>query len=212
MNEHFKTPETIRACARSSTLKVSSPLLAAQARNETGIGIIIVPTKLLGEQTAQIASRCGLRALAINEDTVRSAYYENWALFNELADGKDVRVGVMSPQMLQSERMVKLLGNSKFKKSTRWILIDEAHLADEQSGTWRVSYKLLQTLNARLLPSTVWCAVTGTATPKRAVKIVSSLGLQSGSYVNARYSVDRHNVKYILLFFKNAVSGYEFLD
>ncbi len=37
------------------TTVLLAPLLAAQARKESGIAIIVVPTKLLGEQTVSIS-------------------------------------------------------------------------------------------------------------------------------------------------------------
>ena len=51
---------------------------------------------------------CGLRALAINEDTLRSAHYEQRDLFRELLAGNDVRVILtrmdMSEGLLQQLR------------------------------------------------------------------------------------------------------------
>ncbi|KAJ7843532.1 hypothetical protein B0H14DRAFT_3456092 [Mycena olivaceomarginata] len=51
-----------------------APLIAAQARGERGIAFMIVPTKVLAEQQAEVGRKYGLRAVAINEDSVREAY------------------------------------------------------------------------------------------------------------------------------------------
>jgi hypothetical protein len=72
-------------------------------------------------------SRNNLRALAIHEDTVRAAL-KGRDLFCELADGDDIPVGVLSPQ----RRDVKEL--------MRWMLIDEAHLVDEDSEPFQNYY------------------------------------------------------------------------
>lgn len=121
-------------------------------------------------------------------------------------------MGVMSPQMLQGKRMARHLGNLKFKKLVRWFLIDEAHLTDEQSGPFQLPYQSIGNMRARLSSSTIWAAVTGTATPDRALVIAASLGFQPHHYINARYSVDRSNIKYIPRFLEHSVSGYDFLD
>ncbi|KAI0695253.1 hypothetical protein BC835DRAFT_1415004 [Cytidiella melzeri] len=71
-----------------------APLLAAQARGEDGLALIVVPTKLLSEQLAGVALMRGLHTLAINKDTVCDT-----DLFKDLAANGGICVGVMSPQM-----------------------------------------------------------------------------------------------------------------
>ncbi|KAF8960219.1 hypothetical protein BDZ97DRAFT_1834577 [Flammula alnicola] len=57
-----------------------------------------------------------------------------------------------------------------------------------------------------LLPSkVVWAAVTGTATPIRALAMAKALGFAHGNYINACYSIDRPNLKY-------AHTGHDILD
>ncbi|KZT03556.1 uncharacterized protein LAESUDRAFT_761893 [Laetiporus sulphureus 93-53] len=104
-----------------------APLLAAQALGERGIATYIVPTKLLSIQKSESARRVGLRAIALNKDTIRDAYYDKRDLFDELQDGEDIRIDFMSPQMLAGECMIKLLRISGFKDLIRWFMIDEAH-------------------------------------------------------------------------------------
>ncbi|KZT06052.1 uncharacterized protein LAESUDRAFT_632291, partial [Laetiporus sulphureus 93-53] len=97
-----------------------APLLAAQAFGERGVALYIVPTKLLSIQQSESARRVGLRAIALNEDTVRDAYYDKRDLYDELQNGEDVRIAFLSPQMLAGERMMKLLRISGFKDLIRW--------------------------------------------------------------------------------------------
>jgi hypothetical protein len=58
----------------------------------------------------------------------------------------------------------------------------------------------------------VWAAVTGTATISAALRIAAGLGFRSGQYVNARYTIDRPNVKIIPRFLEYPTSGFEFMD
>ncbi|KAH9943979.1 P-loop containing nucleoside triphosphate hydrolase protein [Amylocystis lapponica] len=195
------------------TTLLHAPLLAAQACGEKGIAIIVVPTKLLAIQQAAVACSRGLRALAIDQDTVREAYHtKRRDLFAELATGDDIRIGIMSPQMLQSEEMQKMLGLPKVKALIRWFFIDEVHLLCELSGDWHTAYQAVKYMRVHLLPSTIWAAIAGTATPDHARAIALDLGFRPGLYVDARYSVDRTNLKFIPRFLEHSVSGYHFLD
>ncbi|KAJ7208126.1 hypothetical protein C8J57DRAFT_1610341 [Mycena rebaudengoi] len=123
------------ATGKGKTIILHAPLIAAQARKERGIAFLIVPTKVLAEQQAEVAQKNGLRALAINEDSVREAGLQKRDLFAEFAGGDSISVVVMSPQMLRSPRVNKLLSNQTFKFAVRWMLIDEAHVIDESEGT-----------------------------------------------------------------------------
>lgn len=161
---------------------------------------------------AQVASSHGLRALAIHEDTVREAHLRGQDLVQDLFEGDDVRLGVMSPQMLRSSRILKFIKEPKLKSLVRWMLIDEVHLCDQKDETFVVAYKAIAPMRSLLLSTTIWAAVTGTATPDRALSMARTLGFQPGHYVNARYSVDRPTIKYIPRFFQHAASGNDFLD
>ncbi|KAF7341572.1 Nucleoside triphosphate hydrolase protein [Mycena sanguinolenta] len=190
-----------------------APLIAAQARGERGLAFMIVPTKVLAVQQAEVGRKYGLRALAINEDTVReAATREGRDLFAEFAGGDGISVAVMSPQMLQGRRIGQLLNDAKTKSLVRWMLVDEAHVLDDESGTFREPYRGLLNMRARLPSGTVWAAVTGTATVSASLHIATGLGFRSGMYVNARYTVDRPNVKIIPRFLQYPTSGFQFMD
>ncbi|KAJ6609791.1 hypothetical protein B0H10DRAFT_2225591 [Mycena sp. CBHHK59/15] len=183
------------------------------ARGERGIAFMIVPTKVLAEQQAEVGRKYGLRAIAINEDSVReAATREKRDLSEELAGGDGISVGIMSPQMLQGPRMGKLLNEAKTKCVVRWMLVDEAHVLDEESGTFREPHRGILHMRPRLPSSTVWAAVSGTATISAALRIAAGLGFRPGQYVNARYTIDRPNVKIIPRFLEYPTSSFEFMD
>ncbi|KAJ7085300.1 hypothetical protein C8R44DRAFT_721701 [Mycena epipterygia] len=94
------------ATGLGKSIVLFAPLIAAQARRERGIAFIIVPTKVLAEQMAQVGQKYGLRTLAINEDSVREAATgEQRDLFAEFAGGAGISVAVMSPQMLHGKAL-----------------------------------------------------------------------------------------------------------
>lgn len=94
----------------------------------------------------------------------------------------------------------------------RWFFIDEGHLLKEKSGDWLVIYGNVKHMRPRLRSDTTWALLTGTLTLIDASKLAKELGFSRGNYVNARYSVDRPNLKYIARFLVHGISGYDFLD
>ncbi|KAK7063962.1 P-loop containing nucleoside triphosphate hydrolase protein [Favolaschia claudopus] len=199
------------ATGMGKTVVLMAGAMAASARSEKGIALLIVPTKVLVEQQAEVASRRGLRVLAINQDTVRDARLAGRDLFKELVEGDDVRMGVMTPKMLCEAEMTALLKKDAFVNLVRWVSIDEAQLA-RQAGVFQAGYKSLVYLHIRLPKSTVYTLASATAPPAEAVLIAKSLGLQPGTYKHARYSVDRPNLKYIPRFFQHPTTTGHFLD
>ncbi|KAJ7451710.1 P-loop containing nucleoside triphosphate hydrolase protein [Mycena galericulata] len=199
------------ATGMGKTVVLQAGAIAARARGEKGIALMIVPTKVLVEQQADVASRRGLRALAINQDTVRDARLSGRDLFKELAEGEDVRMGVMTPSMLNGPEMTALLRKPEFVNQVRWMSIDEAQLV-EQEGIFQNGYRSLLRLRVRLNSATIWAAATATATPSGAITQAMGLGFAPGRYTNARYSVDRPNLRYIPRIYQHPSSGIEFLD
>ncbi|KAJ7320908.1 P-loop containing nucleoside triphosphate hydrolase protein [Mycena albidolilacea] len=201
----------VNATGTGKTVVLMAGAIAADARREKGIALFIVPTKILVEQQAEVASRRGLRALAINQDTVRDAALAGRDLFKELAERDDVRMGVMTPKMLLEKDMTALLRKPAFARLVRWVSVDEAHLV-KQEGVFQEGYRSLLLLRIRLASDATWCAATATATPAEALSIARDLGFHPGKYVNARYSVDRPNLTYIPRFYQHPTSQKRFLD
>ena len=111
-------------------------MLVAQERGENGISIVIVPSKILAEQRvsvrislaqSQVYKDCTGRyakwlrffSLAINEDTLRTAKNQSRDLFREITDATGVRVAVMTPWMLSSERFHNTLLTKKIRPMIR---------------------------------------------------------------------------------------------
>ncbi|KAJ7874113.1 P-loop containing nucleoside triphosphate hydrolase protein [Mycena leptocephala] len=202
----------IIATGMGKTVVLQTGAIAADARGECGICLIIVPTKVLVEQQAEVAAARGLRALAINEDTVREAALVKRDLWLELTRGDDVRVAIMTPQMVQGRRMQELLNSPAFVDLVRWVSIDEAGLVGQKEGVFAAPYLRLSMLRVKLNDSTVWVAVTATATTERAPIMARKLGFRPGGYIDRHYSVNRPNLKYIPRFFQHASTGTEHLD
>ncbi|GJF00902.1 P-loop containing nucleoside triphosphate hydrolase protein [Phanerochaete sordida] len=201
------------AAGGGKTYVMASGPLVAQHLGQSAIGFIVAPTKILTEQHAKVLTSIGLRTLAINEDSLRLARDEGRDLWQELLSGDDVRLAVVTPWMMDAKRVDKLLKNQDVAELIRWMLLDEVHLFNESDkSVWREPYRALKELRARMPSSTAWGAFTGTASVSEAQTVASGLGFRPGYYVDARYSLDRPNLKYITRFMAHSVSGWEFWD
>lgn len=143
---------------------------------------------------------------------MRDAFYEKRDLFDELGSGEGVRVGIMSPQMLRSPRMSRFLASVERQQSVRWMMVDEAHLTCDDADGWRAAYAVIRFMRARLPEDTVWAAFTGTSTPAEAQQVARNLGFKPGAYVNARYSIDIPNIKFVTRFMAYSHTGFQFYD
>ncbi len=159
-------------------------------------------------------SSYGLIASAINEDTMRSASLSTPPvdLWQALTSAKGIRVATVSPQMLRSAYISKLLDNPKTYQLLRWFFVDEAHLVHEESGEWCVAYASVKLMRHRLPAKAVWGLFTGTATPTEAKALAKALGLKQGYFVNVRYPCDRPHIKYINRIMQHPYSGNTFHD
>ncbi|KAF8174654.1 hypothetical protein K438DRAFT_1609121, partial [Mycena galopus ATCC 62051] len=194
------------------TVLLQAGTIVAAARGETGICLIIIPTKVLVEQQAEVASEWGLRALPINKDTIWEAALVKCSLWQELSSGDNVRIVIMTPQMVQGTRMQQLLSLPIFAASVRWVSIDEAHLIDQQDGVFVGPYLGLFLLQVKLPSTAMWMAVTVTAMVEHTPIIAAKLGFKADAYINARYLVNRPNIKYIPHFFEHPTTGTEHLN
>ncbi|KAJ3826848.1 P-loop containing nucleoside triphosphate hydrolase protein [Lentinula raphanica] len=163
------------------SLFMLSPVIAAQARGEAGIAFLVVPTKALAVQHAELVKKLGLRGLALTQETVRQAAVDKHNLFADLQQGYDVRVAVMSPQMLtQSEGITALLKQLRFRNLVRWMLIDEIHLFEDSTTVFYGPYQDIAPMRDILPHTTVWAAASGTLTPSHISKKVPCLQLLQG--------------------------------
>ncbi|TCD63703.1 hypothetical protein EIP91_005108 [Steccherinum ochraceum] len=203
------------APGKGKTLVSLAPLLAAQELGQSGVAIIIEPSKFLTEQQSRVFETMGIRSLAINQDTLRAAYAAGRQdLFDEFEAialaGREVLAVFLTPWMLASPRIYKLLGNPMFKRALRWLFVDEAHLVNEEDSVWRTPYGDIKLMRSRLYSSTVHLAMTGTSSPSDDKAISANLGFAKAKH--ARYSIDTPHIKYITRFLQHSFSGSTFYD
>ncbi|KIY52247.1 P-loop containing nucleoside triphosphate hydrolase protein [Fistulina hepatica ATCC 64428] len=197
---------------QGKTIVLFSPMILADARGETGYGIVVAPTKNLVDQLAAVGRSFDLNIEAIHEDSLREAQMKNIDLFKKWTSQRGISVAAMSPQMVCGARMHTVLSNIKIRVAIRWFMVDEVHLIDDKTTIFMTSYEALRPMRSRLPSSTIFAGFTGSASPEGAIRIARALGFQAGHYIDARYSLDRPHIKTIVRPLKHAFSGHDFLD
>ncbi|KAJ7853851.1 hypothetical protein B0H14DRAFT_3653243 [Mycena olivaceomarginata] len=93
--------------------------------------------------------------------------------------------------------MGNLLNEPKHKCLVCWMLVDEAHVLDEESETFRKPYRGILHMRPCLPSGTVWAAATGTATISAAFRIAVGLGFRSGQYfLTCSPSLEEHILRH----------------
>ncbi|KAH8096825.1 hypothetical protein BXZ70DRAFT_1065905 [Cristinia sonorae] len=154
----------VTAPGSGKTLVSIAPLLWAQSMKQSGIAIVVEPSKT---GNSIVFAKYGIDAVAINENTLREEFTRTkTSLFGRFkttaSPGSDIHAVFMTPWMLNSDGFFKLLQNQDIKAAIRWCVIDEAHLVSEQGTVWREPYNAIKLLRPRLLSSTTYLAITGT--------------------------------------------------
>lgn len=153
----------------------------------------------------------GIPAVAINEDTIRRASDQSRDLFEEVLEGKFALV-IVSPEMLTGHRFGQLIRSPNFQKWLSLVFIDECHLVEEQGAEFRLCYKSIGELRARLPTSAPWIAVSATLPKASFDHVMKSLGFRQGRYVHASRPIDNKNICYIPRFYSYPTSSDVFLD
>ena len=110
-------------------------------------------------QEAKMRS-AGLKAVAINADTVASA---KSCLFKTVAQDRDVSMVLLSPEQLQSKNYEKKLVNSScFTERLCMIAVDEAHLLNTWGESFRKAFQQIGWTRARFQKRVPTAAVTAT--------------------------------------------------
>lgn len=62
--------------------------------------------------------------------------------------GINIRIDIISPQMLCSCCMSDLIGMTAIRQQVHWLFVDEAHLLAKESMDWHASYSMVKYMHA----------------------------------------------------------------
>ncbi|TDL28995.1 P-loop containing nucleoside triphosphate hydrolase protein, partial [Rickenella mellea] len=130
------------------------------AMEKAKVVIVICPLKALERDQVAQARTKRLRAVAINEDTVKTR-----SIWADVMTGK-YQLVYISPEMALSRSFEALWDNIKFREKISAIIVDEAHCADEWADEFREKYKELNRLRVYTGLEIPFCSFTATAGSK----------------------------------------------
>ena len=132
----------------------------------------------------------GLRARAVNRDTVQLAQKDNMNLYKEILTG--ATIVLVSPEQLLSQRFEVAISDKDFAKRVCMMAIDEVHLLNTWGKSFRKLYLQVGWARARLKNAVPLIATTATLQGgKNTEDICTFLGLQRNLHVIRRSNIRR---------------------
>ncbi|EIN04091.1 hypothetical protein PUNSTDRAFT_33608, partial [Punctularia strigosozonata HHB-11173 SS5] len=173
--------------------------------------VVIYPTNGLEVEQEATFRSYGLRALAINQDTLQDARSRGEDLWNASSNG--VSLLLLGPEQLTSKGFEKLLQTKQFKDRVVGLGIDEVHLLDTWGSGFRIAFKQIGHVRARLPTRVVEICVTATAVQGDPLdRICRFAGLKAGQYHRIHRSNARSELRLLFRPLKHGLGGWEFPD
>lgn len=181
--------------------------------NKSVLVHICLHSAYIASRQAEAAKRCGIRAVAIHEDSLAAAKRAKPPryLFREVVEGKWDLI-VVSPEMMQEPGFTNCVLDKRVISTLGWVFVDEPHLAIDWA--FRSAYNEIGKLRSRIGDSGVaWAAYTATIAPGSPLRQLKALlGYTEGHYKSIRMPVDRPEIKYIPEFFGYPHTGLDIPD
>ncbi|KAI0057599.1 P-loop containing nucleoside triphosphate hydrolase protein [Artomyces pyxidatus] len=172
---------------------MSIPLATRQRFLQDPVMVAVLPTNSLESEKEKELNRLGIRALAINVDTLDAARERREDLW-ETARTK-TSIILLSPEQLVSKGFESLLEDKTFQHRLRFLDVDEIHLLDQWGETFRKAFQQIGYTRARMPDHVVLTGLTATLLRgPRMANILRFLGLKAGQY----HLIHRSNIRYDL--------------
>ncbi|KAH7914697.1 ATP-dependent DNA helicase RecQ [Hygrophoropsis aurantiaca] len=172
--------------------------------------LIVTPLNELGNSHAAEMMELGIKAIAVNSTTIRSAYDDGRNIFKEIRRCEWAAV-LLSVELLCSEHVEDILEDDNFLNNLVQLGLDETHVVLEWGGDFRPAYCQLGLIHKRLPSRVPLLAVTATLEPGRAYDdICKTLNLRKGEFFSQRLSSERTNVRTVIHELSHNLNGTEF--
>ncbi|MGN0729916.1 RecQ family ATP-dependent DNA helicase [Treponema sp.] len=146
-----------------------------------GLTIVVSPLiSLMQDQAAQLESY-GIPVVCLNSSLDWNSYSE---CCRKITSGK-VKIVYVSPEGLNTDRIIRLLQNSKYP--VECIAIDEAHCISEWGHDFRPDYMEIMHIR-KMFPKSVFLALTATATRQVQHDIIKNLGMENPEIFTASFN------------------------
>ncbi|KAG6818625.1 hypothetical protein H0H93_003378 [Arthromyces matolae] len=189
---------------------LKSPVEGIPSPPSHPVALIVTPLVELGNNQVTEMERFGLRALALNAETLSVATNKGKNLYDEIAKCL-WHVVLLSAERLASPPLDAVIRNDFFRKNIALLGIDEAHVLVPWGVEFRTAYQRVSDLHKRLPEGVPLVVVTATLSPGAPYdSLCSALDLRKGEFHSLRLSCERPNIKTVILPAGHSLAGQAF--
>ncbi|KIJ64810.1 hypothetical protein HYDPIDRAFT_175331 [Hydnomerulius pinastri MD-312] len=171
--------------------------------------LIVCPTKALEYDMERKMIKAGLKARAVNADTVDASRKKGVCLFDKISTG--VTMILLSPEQLKSPGFAAILDNGPFGRRIAMMAVDEAHLLNSWGKSLRPAYMQVGFLRARLATHPAMLVTTATLEKGGPTKSVCEcLGLQEEKFHFIRRSNLRGDIRLVFREMRTGMASIRF--
>ncbi|KAF8056183.1 ATP-dependent DNA helicase RecQ [Lyophyllum atratum] len=174
------------------------------------VALVVTPLVELGNSQAREMGEIGMRAVALNAESISKAFDEGRNLYREIA-ACHWSIVLLSAERLTSKEFDAVIRNETFQENVAVLGIDEAHVLVPWSLEFRTAYQQILLLHRRLPDHVALVVATATLAPGPAYDaLCSALDLRPGAFHCIRLSCERPNVRTVIQELGHSLSGYTF--
>ncbi|VDB84768.1 unnamed protein product [Peniophora sp. CBMAI 1063] len=173
------------------------------------VALTVTPLTDLGRSQVHEATEMGLRAVALDKQTVDAYVALGRDLMKEVQSCEFDLVFV-SPERLSTPRFDKIMRDDDFVKSLVLYTVDEAHVVGPWSEDFREHYGDIDRMRARMPRDVPVLLMSATLDRESEVKLVRQLNLGEGQYRTIYRPIDRPNVRTVFETLEHGVKGPEY--
>ena len=156
-------------------------------------------------------NRIGVKAIAINSNTIQIAYRNQSDDPYKVIRGESISAALLSPEQLISPAFENLLQDQKFFKRIFAMCVDEVHLMYSWGAGFRKSFNQIGHMRSRLPHNARLLALTATLRHGEPMDTICTfLGLFPGKFHFIRRSNARPDVQMIFRTMQSAATGHHF--
>ncbi|KAI0072323.1 P-loop containing nucleoside triphosphate hydrolase protein, partial [Panus rudis PR-1116 ss-1] len=175
------------------------------------VGIMVGPLVDLGISQVAEMERVGVRAVALDTQSITKAQEQGKDLYKEVKACSRAMV-IVSPERLTAAVFDKILRHDKFRDSLVSFAADEAHIIAPWALDFRLAYWEISRARLRIPQGVPMLAMTATLRMGSTEhSLVRLLGFRQG-YHTLRRSSERKNVQTVYTNLSHGLDGYEFPD
>ncbi|EEB88771.1 hypothetical protein MPER_13216 [Moniliophthora perniciosa FA553] len=178
---------------------------------EKPVGLVVIPTKGLGNNIVDELKGFGIKAFAFTAENIAEARRSGIKIIEDIILCK-YQIVCVDPEHLREPDWYRIMNSTSFRSNIIFGCAEEAHLIDEWGLTFRPLFRHIGTFLRGRLPSSIsHFALTATLPPgPSTTSVCSSLGFQEGSFKFIRRSNERPNTKIIVKQLTSPIGGSKF--